>query len=76
MEAVMALLVIAAAAVFAFGLASGVIVVVAVAVRREDRQHTLAAEPTGRMSRNARRLTGLSCRDLDAEFLRPVPEVR
>lgn len=72
----MAVLVIAAAAVFAFGIAAGIIVVVAVAVRREDRQHTLAAEPVGRMSRNARRLTGLSCRDLDGEFLRPVPAIR
>jgi hypothetical protein len=75
MEAVMAV-VIAAAAVFAFGVVLGVIVAVAVAVRREDRRHTLAAEPLGRMSRNARRLTGLTCRDLDAEFLRPVAEVR
>lgn len=75
-EAVMAGVVIAAAAVFVFGIVLGVIVVVAVAVRREDRRYTLAVEAPDRMSRNTRRLTGLARRDLDAEFLRPVVGVR
>lgn len=71
-EAVMAGVVIAAAAVFVFGIVLGVIAVVAVAVRREDRRYTLAGEAPDRLSRNTRRLTGLARRDLDAEFLRPV----
>jgi hypothetical protein len=71
-EAVMTPVVIAAAAVFVFGIVLGVIAVVAVAVRREDRRYTLAVEAPDRMSRNTRRLTGLARRDLDAEFLRPV----
>jgi hypothetical protein len=72
----MAGVVIAAAAVFVFGIVLGAIVVVAVAVRREDRRYTLAVEAPDRMSRNTRRLTGLARRDLDAEFLRPVVGVR
>ena len=72
----MAVVIIAGAAVFAFGIVLGIIAVVAIAVRREDRHHTLAAAAPGRMSRNTRRLTGLACRDLDAEFLRPVARVR
>ena len=43
----------------------------AVAIRREDRRHTLAVEAPGRLSGNTRRLTGLARRDLDADFLRP-----
>lgn len=53
----------------------GVIAVVAIAVRREDRRCTLAGDAPGRLSRNTRRLTGLGRRDLDAEFLRPVGEL-
>jgi hypothetical protein len=68
--------VIAAAAVFVFGIVLGVIAVVAVAVRREDRRYTLAVEAPDRMSRNTRRLTGLARRDLDAEFPRPMVGVR
>jgi len=68
----MAGVVIAAASVFLFGIVLGVIAVVAVAVRREDRRYTLAVEAPDRMSRNTRRLTGLARRDLDAEFLRPA----
>ena len=68
----MAGVVIAAAAVFIFGVVLGVIAVVAVAVRREDRRYTLAVQAPDRLSRNTRRLTGLARRDLDTEFLRPV----
>jgi hypothetical protein len=53
----------------------GVIAVVAIAVRREDRHYTLAADAPDRMSRTTRRLTGVGRRDLDAEFLRPVGEL-
>lgn len=64
--------VIAAAAVFVFGIVLGVIAVVAVAVRREDRRYTLTVDAPDRLSRNTRRLTGLARRDLNAEFLRPA----
>lgn len=66
---------IVAAAVFLGGIVIGIIAVVAVAVRREDRRYTLAGEAPDRLSRNARRLTGVGRRDLDAEFLRPVNEL-
>jgi hypothetical protein len=72
----MAVVIIAGAAVFVFGIVLGVIAVVAAAVRHEDRHRTLAAGAPGRVSRSTRRLTGLTCRDLDGEFLQPVAGVR
>jgi hypothetical protein len=62
-------------AVFLGGMAMGVIAVVAVAVRREDRRHTLAGQAPDRLSRSTRRLTGMRRRDLDPEFLRPMGEL-
>jgi hypothetical protein len=62
-------------AVFLAGMVMGVIAVVAIAIRREDRRYTLAVEAPDRLSRNTRRLTGVARRDLDAEFLRPVGEL-
>jgi hypothetical protein len=62
-------------ALFLAGIVTGVIVVVALAVRREDRRYTLAVEAPDRLSRNTRRLTGVARRDLDTEFLRPVGEL-
>ena len=53
----------------------GVIAVVAIAVRREDRRYTLAVEAPDRLSRTTRRLTGVRRRDLDADFLRPVGQL-
>jgi hypothetical protein len=64
-----------AIAVFLSGMVMGVIAVVAVAVRREDRRYTLAVEAPDRLSRNGRRLTGVRRRDLDPEFLRPAGEL-
>jgi hypothetical protein len=61
-----------AIAIFLSGMVMGVIAVVAIAVRREDRRYTLAVEAPDRLSRNARRLTGVRRRDLDTEFLRPT----
>jgi hypothetical protein len=66
--------VVVAVAVFLGGIVVGVIAVVAVAVRREDRCYTLAGEAPGRLARSTRRLTGLARRDLDAD-LRPVGEL-
>ena len=42
-------------AVFLSGVATGVIVVVALAARREDQRYTLAHEAPDRVSRSARR---------------------
>jgi hypothetical protein len=64
-----------AVAVFLGGMVIGVIAVVAISVRREDRRYTLAVAAPDRISSNTRRLTGFGRRDLDAEFLRPVGEL-
>ena len=55
-------------ALFFSGVVTGVIVVVAFAIRREDRRYSLVREAPDRMSRSARRLTGVGRRGLDAEF--------
>jgi hypothetical protein len=76
LEAIMAgVVVVVAIAVFLGGIVVGIMAVVAVAVRREDRRYTLAGEAPGRLARGTRRLTGMRRRDLDAEFLRPVGEL-
>jgi hypothetical protein len=64
-----------AVSVFLGGMLLGVIAVVAIAVRREDRRYTLASDAPDRLSKGTRRLTGVGRRDLDAEFLRPVGEL-
>jgi hypothetical protein len=76
LEAIMAGAVITVAvAIFLGGIVVGVIAVIAVSIRREDRRYTLAGEAPGRLSRSTRRLNGLARRDLDAEFLRPAREL-
>jgi hypothetical protein len=62
-------------ALFLGGVVIGAIVVVAIAVRREDRAYSLGDDAPGRMSKSARKLTGLGCRDLDPEFLRSAREL-
>jgi hypothetical protein len=77
LEAIMAGVVIASAvSVFLAGLVLGFMVVIAVAVRREDRRYTLAVAAPDRLSRSTRRLIGVRRRDLDPEFLRPAGLVR
>jgi len=71
----MASVVVIAVAVFIAGLVMGVIVVIAIAVRREDRRYTLAGDAPDRMSKTTRRLTGVGRRDLDAEYLRPAGQL-
>jgi hypothetical protein len=51
------LLVVACVVVFLAGVAFGIIAVVSVAVRREDRRGTLRNDAPGLASREARRLT-------------------
>lgn len=48
---------------------TGVIVVVALAVRREDRRYTLAREAPDRMSRSARKLNGVGPQGLGRRVL-------
>jgi hypothetical protein len=67
-EFVMAGVVAVTVALFLGGVVTGVIVVVALAVRREDRRYTLVREAPDRMSHSARRLNGVGSRNLDAEF--------
>jgi len=52
-----ALLVVACVVIFGVGVAAGVIAVVSVAVRREDRRGTLMSDAPGLVARGARRLT-------------------
>lgn len=59
-------------ALFLAGVVTGLILVVAWAVRREDRRYTLAVEAPDPVSGIARRMNGLRRRDLNAEFLRPA----
>jgi hypothetical protein len=75
LEAIMASLVVVAVAVFIAGLVMGVVAVIAIAVRREDRRYTLAVDAPDRLSRTTRRLTGVGRRDLDAEYLRPLGQL-
>src|SRR5260370_37938549 len=72
LEAIMAGVVAVAVTVFIAGVVMGVITVVAIAVRRDDRRYTLAVDAPHRMSRTTRPLTGVGRRHLDPEFLRPV----
>ena len=75
LEAIMASVVVVAITVFIAGLVMGVVAVIAIAVRREDRRYTLAVDAPDRMSKTTRRLTGVGRRDLDAEFLRPAGQL-
>jgi hypothetical protein len=71
----MAAVVAVTVALFLGGVVTGVIVVVALAVRREDRRYTLVREAPDRMSHSARRLNGVGSRNLDAEFFPVVREL-
>jgi hypothetical protein len=62
----LALIVLVTLALFFVGIIVGVIAIVSVAVRREERDLTLAVDAPDRMSRGARRLNGLSTRTYPA----------
>jgi len=55
-------------ALFLGGIVTGGIAVMALAIRREERRYSLVREAPDRLSRSARRLTGMGGRGLDAEF--------
>lgn len=67
--------IVMAVALFLGGIAVGVIAVVAVSVRREDRAFSMPGDAPDRISRSARRLNGLGSRGLDAEFLQQIRAV-
>ena len=46
------------------GLVIGIIAIVALAVRREDRQYSLTRQAPGAAARGVRRLTGVGLRDV------------
>ena len=48
----------------ATGLVIGIIAIVALAVRREDRQYSLTGQAPGVAARGVRRLTGVGLRDV------------
>lgn len=56
---------IAAVALVALGVTIGIIVVVSLGVRREDRNYTFIDDPRDPVVRGARRLTGLYVRKPD-----------
>jgi hypothetical protein len=64
---------IGAGLVFGTGVVIGVIVMVAMAVRREDRQSSLTRQPPDVAARGVRRLTGVGRRDITPpdERIRP-----
>jgi hypothetical protein len=61
-------IVIVTIALFLGGVVIGVIAILALAIRREDRRYSLATEAPDRLSRNARWLTGVGRKGVDAEF--------
>jgi len=76
LEAIMASVVVAIVAVFLGGIAIGVVGLVALGVRGEDRRKSLTdGEVPDRLARNVRRLNGVGLRDLDQERFRRVGEL-
>lgn len=52
------------ALVFSLGIILGIIVMISMAVRREDKRYTLTGEAPGIVARGVRRLTGVGLRDI------------
>ena len=59
--------------VFGTGVITGVIAMVAIAIRKEDRLRSLTRQPPGAAARGARRLNGVGLRDITP---RDAQEVR
>jgi Flp pilus assembly protein protease CpaA len=59
-------------AFFLGGVLAGVVALVCLEVRREDRRWAVACEAPDPLSRGTRRLTRMGGRDLDDGLLRPV----
>ena len=55
------------ALVFGVGVIAGVLVVVSMAIRREDKRRTLTLEPPDVVARGVRRLTRVGMRDITVQ---------
>jgi hypothetical protein len=66
MDRIMLAVAIGMILVFGTGFLGGIIVMVAVAVRREDKSHSLTGEPPGAAARGVRRLVGVGLRDISS----------
>jgi hypothetical protein len=64
MDRIMVAVAIGMALVFGTGVLVGVIAMVSMAIRREDKLGTLTRQPPGVLARGARRLNGLGLRDI------------
>jgi hypothetical protein len=64
MDRIMVAVAIGMALVFATGVVLGVIAMVSMAIRREDKRGSLTGEAPGVLARGARRLNGVGLRDI------------
>jgi hypothetical protein len=73
MDRIVVAVAIGTALVFGTGVIAGIIAMMAMAIRREDRLGSLTRQPPGAAARGARRLNGVGLRDIspqDAEDVR------
>ena len=73
MDRVVVALAIGTALVFGAGVLAGVIAIVAMAIRREDRLRSLTRQPPGAAARGARRLNGVGLRNITPPDAEEVP---
>jgi hypothetical protein len=64
MDRIMVAVAIGAGLVFGTGVLIGILAMIAMAVRKEDKLHTLTSEPPNAMARGVRRLAGVGLRDI------------
>ena len=72
MDRIMVAVAIGMALVFGTGVLVGVIAMVAMAIRREDKLGTLTRQPPDILARGARRLNGLGLRDITPRYTEDV----
>jgi len=72
MDRIMVAVAIGMALVFGTGVLVGVIAMVAMAIRREDKLGTLTRQPPDVLARGARRLNGLGLRDITPRYTEDV----
>jgi hypothetical protein len=73
MDRIMVAVAIGMALVFGTGVMVGVIAMLAMAIRKEDRRGSLTRQPPDAATRGARRLTGVGLRDISARDAQDVP---
>jgi hypothetical protein len=72
MDRIMVAMAIGMALVFGTGILVGVIAMVSLAIRREDKLGTLTRQPPGAMARGVRRLNGVGLRDITPRYAEDV----